>query len=814
MTTPKPSKPASKPKKAAVKPAEKTAAAQDAEAAEVKKKKTVSAVKKTAAKKPAVDGAKSASKRKAAPKKAVAEETGQKPEIPAHKVEISAAAPVAHKAEVHAPAAPAAQQPASPVHAAHPAAPHQIHQAAPKPAAVPPVTHKAEAHAPAAPAAQQPHAAAPASPAAQPAVPAAKPQQAQPAPVKPAAAPAPAQPAPATPVAQPAAAPQAAQPVKPAQPAAPPKPAKPVIKIIGQPTVRELAEKMGIKVTDFIKKLMTMGVYATINQRLESELAELVAGEMGFQLEIAQMFAENKLETVGKDADKPESLKPRPPVVTIMGHVDHGKTSLLDAIRKSDLCSLESGAITQHIGAYKVCHPKGDIVFLDTPGHEAFTAMRSRGAQATDIVILVVSATDGVMPQTVEAIDHAKAAGAPIIVAVNKIDLPGANPAKIRQELAQHGLLSEEWQGKSIFVDISAKKKLNIDKLLDMILLQAELMELKANPDKPGIATVVEAKRDSKRGVVATVLVKAGTLRVGDPFIVGSTYGKVRAMVDEHGVRLDGIKPSMPAEVLGFTGEPPLAGDMLHVVESEREARQIAEQRQRAAREATIAHQKHVTLLGLHSQVASRKLKTLQIILKADVQGSIQAIRDSLERLGNEEVEIKIIHSGAGNVNESDILLAKASDAVVLAFRVDTESNASFEADRAGIEIRSYDIIYSLLDQVRAAMEGLLEPDIVEVPTGKAEVRQAFSLSSGAIAGSFVLEGKMVRGADARVLRAGKPVHRGKISGLKRFKEDVKEVEKGFECGILVDGYRDIKPGDIVEPYEKKTVLRTMDGPK
>ena len=473
-----------------------------------------------------------------------------------------------------------------------------------------------------------------------------------------------------------------------------------------------------------------------------------------------------------------------------MGHVDHGKTSLLDAIRKSNVADGEAGAITQHIGAYRVETPKGVIVFLDTPGHEAFTAMRARGAQATDIVVLVVSATDGVMPQTIEAIDHAKAAGAPIMVAINKIDLPGAQPDRIKQELSAHGLSPEEWGGKNIMVELSAKKRINIDKLLDQLAIQAEVMELKANPDKRGVAFIIEAKRDAKRGVVAHVLVQSGSIKVGDPFVVGTAHGRVRALMNEFGQRLEKVGPSEPVEILGINGEPPQVGDMVYVTENEKEARQIAEKRKLAMREDSLAHQKHVTLLGLRSQLDAHKLKTLQVILKGDVQGSIQAIRDSLERLSTEEVEIKIIHAGPGNVNESDILLAKASDAIILGFNICSEPKAETEAEREGIEIRNYSIIFELIGDVRAAMEGLLEPEIVELITGRAEVRQVFALSAGTIAGSFVVEGKIVRGQEGRVLRGKDTVYKGKITGLKRFKEDVKDVEKGFECGILMEGYR------------------------
>ncbi|MDR0952953.1 MAG: translation initiation factor IF-2 [Elusimicrobiota bacterium] len=596
---------------------------------------------------------------------------------------------------------------------------------------------------------------------------------------------------------------------KPQQAPAAPKEEK-VIKVLGQPTIKELAEKMGIKINDFIKKLMTMGIYATINQRLESDMTELVVNEFGFKLEVTQEFAEDKIIAKEEETEDPSTLLPRPPVVTIMGHVDHGKTSLLDAIRHSNVVDGEFGAITQHIGAYMVKTQRGLISFLDTPGHEAFTAMRARGAQATDIVVLVVSATDGIMPQTIEAINHAQSAGAPIIVAVNKIDLPGANPDKVKQELANRGLIPEEWQGNTIFVEISAKKRINIDKLLEMISLQAEMMELKANPNRHGVGVILESKRDNKRGVVATVLVQKGTMRVGDPFIVGTTYGKIRALIDEHGQRLTSIGPSVPAEVLGINGEPPVVGDTLFVAQSEKEAKYIAEKRKLAHKEEKLAHQKHVSLTNLRSDIDGKKVKDLAIVLKADVHGSIEAIKDAILRTPTEEVEVKIIHSGAGNVNESDLLLAKASNAIIIAFNVDTEPSVAAEAEREGIEIRNYNIIFELLEDLHAAMEGLLEPDIVEEIVGRATVRQVFDLSSGFVAGSYVDEGKMVRGYDVKILRAGAQVYKGKISGLKRFKDDVKEVEKGYECGILIDGFRQTKAGDIIECTQKKTVVRRI----
>lgn len=589
------------------------------------------------------------------------------------------------------------------------------------------------------------------------------------------------------------------------------KPKEKVIKILGQPTIKELAEKMDFKINDFIKKLMGMGIFATINQKLEPDMMELVLAECGFKAEITHEFAEE--EIAAQEEDNPADLAPRAPVVTIMGHVDHGKTSLLDAIRHSNVVAGEFGAITQHIGAYRVKTSRGYISFLDTPGHEAFTAMRARGAQATDIVILVVSATDGIMPQTIEAINHAQSAKAPIIVAVNKIDLPGANPDRVKQDLAGRGLVPEEWQGNTIFVEISAKKRINIDKLLEMVSIQAEMMELKANPKRKAVGVILESKRDNKRGVVATVLVQKGTLKVGDPFIVGTTYGRVRALIDEHGHRMQSAGPSVPAEVLGINGEPPVVGETLYVAESDKEAKHISEKRKLAHKAEHIEHQKHVSLTNLKS-ADGKKIKELAIILKADVQGSIEAIKDAILGLTNDEVQVKIIHSAAGDVNESDLLLAKASDAVIIAFNVNTMSSVSEEAEREGIEIRTYNIIFELLEDLKAAMEGLLEPEIVEEVVGRATVRQVFDLSSGFIAGSYVDEGKITRNFDAKIMRGGEQIHKGKIGGLKRFKDDVKEVEKGYECGILIEGFRGTKAGDTVLCVQKKTITRRITKPE
>ncbi len=598
--------------------------------------------------------------------------------------------------------------------------------------------------------------------------------------------------------------------VKAPQPAAPKKEEK-VVRIVGQPTVKELAEKMNFQTNDFIKKLMGMGIFATINQRLEKDMLELIVDECGFKAELVEEdLAQETLELL-ETADDPASLQPRSPVITIMGHVDHGKTSLLDAIRKSNVVAGEAGAITQHIGAYRVKTPRGILTFLDTPGHEAFTAMRARGAQATDIVVLVVSATDGIMPQTIEAMEHAKAAKAPIIVAVNKIDLPGANPDRVKQDLAARGLVPEEWQGNTIFVEISAKKHINIDKLLEMIALQAEMMELKANPDRPGVGVILESKRDNKRGVVATVLVQKGTMKVGDPFIVGTNYGRIRALIDENSQRYQKIGPSVPAEILGINGEPPQVGDTLYIMTSEKEARYAAEKRKLAQKEDSQAHRKQASLMGLaKTEENANTAKKLSLILKADVQGSIEAIKDALLRIPSDEVEVDIILSAPGNINESDILLAKASNAVVIGFHVDTEHKAAAEAEREGIEIRRYTIIFELLEDIKAAMEGLLEPDVIETVVGTATIKKVMKLSSGLISGSLVETGTIYRGYEVRIKRNGEEVGHGKIGGLKRFKDDVKEVEKGYECGILIEGFKGVAEGDTIECFKKENVTRRI----
>jgi len=712
-----------------------------------------------------------------------------KPEVPA-----PAPAPAA-------PAAPAVPKPAAPV--ASTAAPVQPVKPAVPPAAPvskPAVPAKSDippsgsVYRPGAPAQPHrpfaPHAPRPAAPAHH--VPQAKPSAAAPAPVQP--------------VKQPAV------PAQPAAPAAAPAPAEAKelqkIKISTQVVVRELAEKMNLKPTDFIKKLMSMGVFATINQRLDPDVATLVAVDYGFDLEIVPIYDEQVAEEV--ETEKPENLKPRYPIVTIMGHVDHGKTTLLDAFRESNVVDTEAGQITQHIGAYMVTTPRGKITILDTPGHEAFTAMRAHGVKVTDIVILVVSAVDGVMPQTLEAVNHAKAANVPIIVAINKMDLPTANPQEIKQRLANIGLNPEDWGGTTPMIEVSARKRMNLDKLLEIVSIQAEMMELKANPDTTGTGVVIESRLDSQKGIVATVIAENGIIKVGDPFVVGTSHGKVRALVNDRGERMERIGPSQPAELLGISGELPHAGDVFKIYATEKEARRIAEKRKLHRREESLIHQKHVSLLSLKSQVDQKLLKNLNVVLKTDVFGSLQAIKDSLEKLSNQEVAIRILHSGVGNVTESDVLLAKASDAVIFGFHVEADNKVKEEAKSSGVEIRTYQIIYDLIEDVKAGMSGLLEPEIVETVTGRAEIQQIFDLSSGKVAGSLVKEGKLLRNQPIKIVRGKDVVGTGKISGLKRFKEDVKEVEKGLECGILIDGFRDYKAGDIVEAITKEEKIRRI----
>ncbi len=605
-------------------------------------------------------------------------------------------------------------------------------------------------------------------------------------------------PAPAAPVTPPAAPVQAA-PVVAEKPAI-----KGVVTINENTTVRELAEKMNEKPGDLLRKLLTMGGLATINQKLDTDTATLLAHEFLYEVKFASMYAE---ETQVVEKEDPALLKTRPPVVTIMGHVDHGKTSLLDAIRTTNVAGGEAGGITQHIGAYRVKTAHGDVAFLDTPGHEAFTAMRSRGAKATDLVVLVVSAADGVMPQTVEAIDHAKAANVPIIVAMNKMDLPTANPQQVKQALSGYGLLAEDWGGDVIMVEVSARAKTGIDSLLEMILLKAEMLDLKANPDALARGVVVEAKLDPRRGPVATVLVQNGTLHIGDNFIVGNTMGKVRAMVDEFGVRHQVAPPSTPVEVMGLE-ETPQAGDTFQVVADERIARQTAESRKIRARDNALRSRHHLSL----EDISSRSSKELRLIIKTDVRGSLEALRDSLERFTSAEIVLKIIHGGVGSINESDVTLAAASDALIVGFNIRPDSAIERLAEREGVNIRSYRIIYDLINDVKAALEGMLAPQIKEVMVGKAAVKQVFKVTkAGTVAGCMVLEGKVVRGGKARLIRDNVVVFEGAISGLKRFKDDVREVEKGFECGITLENYNDVKANDIIEVITQENIATKLN---
>ena len=576
-----------------------------------------------------------------------------------------------------------------------------------------------------------------------------------------------------------------------------PKAIKRRIKIGETITVGELAKRMGVKVGDVINKLMSMGVMATINQAIDYDTASLVSGEFSFQVEPAEVEFD---ESVLKTPSIPENLKPRAPVVTIMGHVDHGKTSLLDAIRQTNVTDGETGGITQAIGAYHV-HIKGrDIVFLDTPGHEAFTAMRARGAQVTDIVVLIVAADDGVMNQTVEAIHHAKVAEVPIIVAINKIDKPGANPEKIKQSLMEHGLLSEQLGGDTIFCEVSAKKKINIEELLEMILLQADVMELKADPDRPVRGIIIEAKLDRGRGPVATVLIQEGTLREGDSFISKTEFGRVRAMINDQGRRIKEAGPSMPVEVIGFSSVPQTGAEFF-CVEDEKKARNIADYWTRKAREKELSALSKVTLEQLYQRM-KEGIKECNVIIKADVQGSLEAISDALNKLSTSDIKLRIIHSSTGAISETDVLLASASQAIIIGFNVRPDARVVEVAQQEGVEIKLYDIIYNVIADVRAAMEGLLEPEYKEVVQGRAEVREIFKIPKvGTIAGCFVTDGKILRTNNLKLVRDSVVVFDGKILSLKRFKDDAREVLSGFECGISIEGFNDIHPGDVIEAY-------------
>ena len=571
-------------------------------------------------------------------------------------------------------------------------------------------------------------------------------------------------------------------------------------------TVKDLSERIGKPVGEIIKKLMMLGIIATINNELDYDTASLVCAEYDIELELKLAeTAEDALESENVE-DAEEDLQPRPPVVTIMGHVDHGKTSLLDYIRESHVTAGEAGGITQHIGAYTVNLKGQQITFLDTPGHEAFTAMRMRGAQATDIAILVVAADDGVMPQTIEAINHAKAAGVQIIVAINKMDKPNANPDRIRQQLTEYDLVDENWGGDTIMVPVSAHTGEGVDQLLEMILLVAEVQDYKANPNRKARGIIIEARLDKGRGPVATVLVKNGTLRVGDTIVAGTAYGRVRAMTNDKGERVKSAGPSDPVEVIGF-GEVPDAGDLISAVDDDRLSRQVAEERKDKLRAALIKSQQKTTLDDLFNQISAGEIKDLNIIIKADVQGSVEAVRQSLEKLSNDEVRVRTIHGGVGAITETDVMLASASNAIIIGFNVRPDNNAREIAEREKIDIRLYRVIYNAIEDVQAAMKGMLAPKFRENILGHAEVRQTYKITGvGTIAGGYVTDGKIARNASIRLLRDNVVVHEGKIDSLKRFKDDAKEVAQGYECGIGIERFNDVKVGDVIECFVMEEV--------
>ena len=590
-----------------------------------------------------------------------------------------------------------------------------------------------------------------------------------------------------------------------------PRASKRVVKISEVITVGDLSREMGVKAGEVIKKLMAMGMMATINQVLDADTATLIASEFDHQVENVAFDADTALELEHQVEEEEAQLVPRPPVVTIMGHVDHGKTSLLDAIRSTNVTAQEHGGITQHIGAYHVQVDGRSVTFLDTPGHEAFTAMRARGAKVTDIVVLVVAADDGVMPQTVEAINHARAAEVPIIVAVNKMDRPDANIEKVKRGLSEYGLVSEDWGGDTVFAPVSAKTHEGIPHLLEMLLLQADILELTANPEKLARGTIVEAKLDRGRGPVATVLVQEGTLHGGDAFVCGVYYGKVRAMIDDHSRKVESAPPAFPVEILGLQGVPQ-AGDSFVAVADEAKARQVAEYRQSKQRETELVKSSKVSLEELYDQIKTGDVKELRVVLKADVQGSVEALTDALSRMSTDEVKLRVIHGSVGGITESDILLAAASNAIVIGFNVRPESKGAALAAKEGVDVRLYTIIYEAVADVRAAMEGMLEPTYREQTQARVDVRQIFNIAGvGTIAGCYVTEGKIARGNSVRLLRDQVVVHEGKLASLKRFKDDVREVAAGYECGLSLEGFQDIKQGDVIEAYERIPVVRRIN---
>ncbi|MEJ2584460.1 MAG: translation initiation factor IF-2 [Robiginitalea sp.] len=581
-----------------------------------------------------------------------------------------------------------------------------------------------------------------------------------------------------------------------------------ILKVTEFVTVQELATMMNVTTTDIISACMALGIMVTMNQRLDAETLAIVADEFGFEVEFVTADIDEAIE---EEEDAPEDLKPRAPIVTVMGHVDHGKTSLLDYIRKENVIAGESGGITQHIGAYGVTLDNDEkITFLDTPGHEAFTAMRARGAQVTDIAIIVIAADDDIMPQTKEAISHAQAAGVPIVFAINKIDKPTANPDKIKEGLANMNLLVEDWGGKIQSQDISAKTGQGVKELLEKVLLEAELLELKANPDKHASGTVVEAYLDKGRGYVSTILVQSGTLRIGDFVLAGTCSGKVKAMQDERGKDIKVAGPATPISILGLDGAPQ-AGDKFNVLEDEREAKQIAAKRSQLLREQSVRTQRHITLDEIGRRIALGDFKELNIILKGDVDGSVEALSDSFQKLSTDEIQVNIIHKGVGAITESDVLLASASDAIIIGFNVRPMGNARDIADKEEIDIRTYSIIYDAINDLKDAMEGMLSPEIKEEVTGTAEIRETFKISKvGTIAGCMVTNGKIFRNSNIRLIRDGVVIFTGELASLKRFKDDVKEVSKGYDCGLQIKNYNDIKEGDIVEAFQEVAVKKTL----
>ena len=587
---------------------------------------------------------------------------------------------------------------------------------------------------------------------------------------------------------------------------------QPAIKVNSGATVREVAESLGLSAAEVIKALMKDGEMATLTQTLTDESVESIAKEFDRQIEIVTT-ADEEVEDEVVEEDEAGDLVDRPPVVTVMGHVDHGKTSLLDAIRQTEVAAGEAGGITQHIGAYQVNHDGKKLTFLDTPGHEAFTAMRARGASVTDVAVIVVAADDGVMPQTVEAIDHARAAGVPILVAVNKVDKEGADPNRVRTELAQQDLNPEEWGGDTVYADVSAKTKDGLDNLLEMITLVTDLEELGANPDAPASGTVVEAELDPGRGPVTGVLIQRGTLRVGDAVVAGPVWGKVRAMLDDKGERVQEATPGTPVEVLGFDGVSE-AGERVQVVDNERAARSMAQERETRLKTEQLARRqaRKVTLEEVFQRASEGQLKELNIVLKADVSGSLEALQDEIAKLPQEQVPVNVIHAQTGGINESDVMLAAASDAVIIGFNVRPLADARRAAEQEGIDIRTYTVIYKVTEDLRAAMEGLLEPEEVEETLGQAEIKQTFKASRvGTIAGCLVTDGKVTRSANVRLVRDGTIVWTGKVGSLRRFKDDVAEVDEGQECGIVLEGYADVKEDDVLEFFETRQVEKTLE---